>query len=101
MVLQVLWWTSFLTTFYYTSDGMNNLGGRTNSVAYETLGNLVTAAENTAWSGAMRKTRKWKAVSFFSPIKSYLFFLSRTAGIRLPYKDATGNQGIYGYFMER
>lgn len=44
------------TNFYYASDGVNNLGGGTNSVPYETAGNLYPkdAAISTAaapWQG--------------------------------------------------
>jgi len=48
------------TNFYYTSDGVNNLGGGRNSVPYETAGNLYPkdAAIDTS-SGAWSSIEQW------------------------------------------
>jgi len=55
------------TNFYYTSDGINNLGGGTNSVAYEIVGNLYPkdAAIDTSASA-------WNSIEEYD-ISSLLF----------------------------
>jgi len=52
------------TNFYYTSDGVNNLGGGRNSVPYETGGNLYPkdAAIDTS-SGAWSSIEQWNIAS--------------------------------------
>jgi len=56
------------TNFYYISDGINNLGGGTNSVPYETAGNIypsdVAIDTNTnAWS----TIEQWNISSYLNP----------------------------------
>ena len=48
------------TNFYYTSDGINNLGGGTNSVAYETPGNVYPLDASIATN-----TGEWSSIELY------------------------------------
>ena len=48
------------TNFYYTSDGINNLGGGTNSVAYEIIGNVYPLN-----AGIETNTGAWSSIELY------------------------------------
>jgi hypothetical protein len=55
------------TNFYYTSDGINNLGGGTNSVAYEIIGNVYPKDARISTD-----TGEWSSIELYG-ISSLLY----------------------------